>query len=132
MAPRGRARLEKPVARLRRADRLTRRALQHSEQAQACPADADGGQMMGISARRAAAAIVIAVVLISGAVFATATIERDSAVHSSDQQAAGHALLAAMLDEDTGARGYFETREVRFLAPWYRGRQEFATALAGE
>jgi diguanylate cyclase (GGDEF)-like protein len=34
-----------------------------------------------------------------------------------------------MLDQQTGARGYFETGESAFLAPWYEGRRQFASAL---
>jgi diguanylate cyclase (GGDEF)-like protein len=86
--------------------------------------------MTGLPLRRLAALITVPVVLIACAVFATATIERDSALHASRQQAAGQRLLAAMLDEETGSRGYFETRDARFLAPWYRGQADFAAALS--
>ena len=86
--------------------------------------------MTGFSARRVAALIAVPVVLIACAVFATARIERDSALHSGSQEEAGQRLQTAMLDQETGARGYFETRELRFLQPWYRGEKEFAAALA--
>ncbi len=86
--------------------------------------------MMGISGRRVAALIAVSVALVASAVFATATIERDSALHSSRQQEAGQRLLTAMLDQETGARGYFETRQASFLAPFYQGRGQFAAALA--
>ena len=39
-------------------------------------------------------------------------------------------MLTAMLDMETGARGYFETGQLRFLQPWYQGRQEFTAELA--
>jgi diguanylate cyclase (GGDEF)-like protein len=86
--------------------------------------------MTGFSARRVAALIAIPVVLIACAVFATATIERASALHSGTQADAGHRLLTAMLDQETGSRGYFETRETSFLEPWYEGQAEFTAALA--
>ena len=86
--------------------------------------------MTGLSARRVAMLFAIPVVLIAGAGFATATLERDSALHSSRQQSAGQRLLTAMLDQETGARGYFETRRTSFLQPWYQGRQDFTQALA--
>jgi diguanylate cyclase (GGDEF)-like protein len=86
--------------------------------------------MTGLTVRRVAALIAVAVVLIACAVFATATIERDSALHAYQQQVAGQRLLTAMLDEETGARGYFGTREERFLTPWYQGQTAFAAALA--
>jgi diguanylate cyclase (GGDEF)-like protein len=86
--------------------------------------------MPGLSPRRIAVLIAIPVVLIACAVFATATFERNSALHASKQQDAAQRLLTGMLDQETGARGYFETRELRFLQPWYLGRSHFITALA--
>jgi diguanylate cyclase (GGDEF)-like protein len=86
--------------------------------------------MTGISARRVAALIAIPVLLIACAVFATATIERNSALRAGTQEEAGQRLLTAMLDQETGARGYLVTRQERFLAPWYRGQAELAAALA--
>ncbi len=86
--------------------------------------------MTGLPLRRLAALIAVPVVVIACAVFVTATIERDSALHAYQQQAAGQRLLVAMLDEETGSRGYFETRQVRFLVPWYQGQADFAAALS--
>ena len=86
--------------------------------------------MTNLSGRRLAALIAVPVALIACAVFATATIERDSALHASSQQAAGQRLLTAMLDEETGSRGDFETRQARFLEPWYQGQADFAAARA--
>jgi len=77
--------------------------------------------MTGLSTRQMAAVIAVPVVLIACAVFATATIEGRSAVHAAQQQAAGQRLLTAMLDQETGARGYFQTGELRFLAPYWSG-----------
>lgn len=39
-------------------------------------------------------------------------------------------LLTAMLDEETGARGYFVTGRRAFLAPWYGGEASFGGAVA--
>ncbi len=86
--------------------------------------------MPGLSPRRIAVLIAIPVVLIACAVFATATFERNSALHASKQQDAAQRLLTGMLDQETGSRGYFETQDLRFLQPWYAGRSEFLTALA--
>jgi diguanylate cyclase (GGDEF)-like protein len=86
--------------------------------------------MPGLSPRRIAVLIAIPVVLIACAVFATATFERNSALHASKQQDAAQRLLTGMLDQETGARGYFETQDLRFLQPWYLGRSEFLAALA--
>jgi diguanylate cyclase (GGDEF)-like protein len=98
--------------------------------AQAKKRDADVVLMPGLSPRRIAVLIAIPVVLIACAVFATATFERNSALHASKQQDAAQRLLTGMLDQETGARGYFETRELRFLQPWYLGRSHFLAALA--
>ncbi len=34
-----------------------------------------------------------------------------------------------MLDQETGARGFFQTGRSVFLQPWYKGRSEFLSAL---
>jgi diguanylate cyclase (GGDEF)-like protein len=86
--------------------------------------------MSGLPARRIAVLIAIPVLLIGCAVFATASIERNSALDSSRKEVNGQRLLTAMLDEETGVRGYFETRRPSFLAPFALGRADFASALA--
>jgi diguanylate cyclase (GGDEF)-like protein len=86
--------------------------------------------MASTSARRVAASIAISVVLLACAVFAAGNIERDSAIHAGQQQQASQLLLTSMLDQETGARGYFETRRAVFLAPWYAGTAGFTAALA--
>ena len=86
--------------------------------------------MAGISVRRMSALAALAVALIAAAVFVAAQIERDSALHASHQAEASQQLLTAMLDQETGARGYFETGHQRFLSPWYSGSADFAAALA--
>ncbi|HET9103221.1 MAG TPA: diguanylate cyclase [Solirubrobacteraceae bacterium] len=85
---------------------------------------------MGLSLRRFAAIIVVPVVLIAIAVFTTATLQRDGALDAAHRQATSQQLLTTMLDEETGARGYFETRDSRFLDPFYTGEFAFARALA--
>ncbi len=86
--------------------------------------------MTGLSTRQMAAVIAVPVVLIACAVFATATIESQGALHAAERQSAGQRLLTAMLDQETGARGYFQTRDERFLAPYRAGQTAFASALA--
>ena len=78
--------------------------------------------MTGLPARLMAAIIAVPVILIACAVFATASIESDSALHAAEQQTAGQALLTAMLDQETGARGYFQTGDLRFLQPYWSGQ----------
>lgn len=88
--------------------------------------------MAGLSLRHMAGLIATPVVLIACAVFATATIERQSALHAAREQEQAQRLLTGMLDQETGARGYFETGRRPFLSPWYRGQAEFAQAFASE
>jgi diguanylate cyclase (GGDEF)-like protein len=73
--------------------------------------------------------MAIPVVLIACAVLATATIERQSALHAGQQQNAAQRLLTGMLDQETGARGFLETAEPAFLQPWYQGRTAFLRTL---
>ncbi|MDQ6836081.1 MAG: diguanylate cyclase [Actinomycetota bacterium] len=88
--------------------------------------------MTGLSLRRAAALIAVPVALIACGVFATAAFERGSAQHAGQQEQAGQTLLTGMLDQETGARGFFQTGQTRFLAPFSAGRTEFLAALARE
>jgi diguanylate cyclase (GGDEF)-like protein len=90
---------------------------------------ADVVVMTELSLRRALLMMGIPVILIACAVFTTATIERHSALHAGQQQQAAQNLLTGMLDQETGARGFFETAEPTFLRPWSRGRTEFLDAL---
>jgi diguanylate cyclase (GGDEF)-like protein len=77
-----------------------------------------------------AALILVAVLLIGATVFVGATIARDSAVHAADQQNASEQMLTAMLNQETGARGYFQTRARVFLQPYASGVASFTQALA--
>jgi diguanylate cyclase (GGDEF)-like protein len=86
--------------------------------------------MAGLSPRRVTAVAALAVAMIAAAVFMAARIERDTAIHASQQAEASQRLLTAMLDQETGARGYYETRQTRFLAPWLLGTSNFVSALA--
>jgi diguanylate cyclase (GGDEF)-like protein len=82
------------------------------------------------SFRRITLILILPVVLIAGAVLATAEVQRHTAVVASSRQVASQQLLTAMLDEETGARGYFQTRESSFLQPWQDGTQAFASSLS--
>jgi diguanylate cyclase (GGDEF)-like protein len=93
--------------------------------------------MTSLFHRRALWVLLLPVLLLAGAVYATATVERHDAEHSSAQRDAAQGMLTAMLDQETGARGYFQTRDPEFLEPWYEGAADFAreaalsTSLAG-
>jgi CHASE3 domain sensor protein len=75
------------------------------------------------------AIVVVQVLLLSGAVFLATRVERNAAVHAGHQAEESGRMLTAMLDQETGARGYFETRDARFLQPWLSGTSNFALAL---
>jgi diguanylate cyclase (GGDEF)-like protein len=82
------------------------------------------------SSRRVGLLLAIPVALIAGAVFATANVQRNAALHSADQQVASQGLLTAMLDQETGARGFFQTGQRAFLQPWTQGTRAFGSNLA--
>jgi diguanylate cyclase (GGDEF)-like protein len=77
-----------------------------------------------------AVVIVVAVLVIGGTVFAAATLARHNAVASADQQSESDLMLTAMLNQETGARGYFQTFDPAFLAPYHAGESSFTSALA--
>jgi diguanylate cyclase (GGDEF)-like protein len=85
---------------------------------------------MSLFSRRALWVLTLPVLLLAGAVFLTASIERKAAEHSSAQLVAAQGMLTALLDQETGARGYFQTRDRGFLEPWYKGAADFRHALA--
>lgn len=86
--------------------------------------------MAVLSLRRIVALVVTTVLLIGGAVFAAATLARSSAEHAAEQKNASEQMLTAMLNQETGARGYFETRARAFLQPLTQGASSFPQALS--
>jgi diguanylate cyclase (GGDEF)-like protein len=68
--------------------------------------------------------------LIGGTVLAAATIARNSAVDAARQQGASELMLTAMLNQETGARGFFQTFDPVFLQPYRAGTAAFAQALS--
>ncbi len=81
--------------------------------------------------RRALWLLAVPVLLLAAAVFATASIERQAAERSSAAVDSAQKMLTAMLDQETGARGFFQTRDRQFLQPWYKGAADFGAALSG-
>ena len=86
--------------------------------------------MAAISFRRIVAVVLLTVLLIGGAVFSAATLATNSAEHAAHQKDASELMLTAMLNQETGARGYFETRARSFLRPFDQGALSFPRALA--
>jgi diguanylate cyclase (GGDEF)-like protein len=74
--------------------------------------------------------ILATMLVVGGAVFAAATIARSSAIDAARQQTASELMLTAMLNQETGARGYFQTFDPVFLEPYRAGASAFTRALA--
>lgn len=74
--------------------------------------------------------ILTAMLLIGGAVFGAATIAHNGAIDAARQQSASELMLTSMLNQETGARGYFQTFDPIFLRPYYAGASAFGQALA--
>jgi diguanylate cyclase (GGDEF)-like protein len=82
-----------------------------------------------VSSRRNAAILALPIILVAGAVFATANVERNAALHGAQVQQASQVLLTAVLDQETGARGFFQTHQQAFLEPWTEGTSSFESSL---
>ncbi|HZK72663.1 MAG TPA: CHASE3 domain-containing protein, partial [Clostridia bacterium] len=83
-----------------------------------------------VSMRRVISVLAAIVVLIAGALYATADIQRNAALLGARQQVAAQGMLTAMLDQETGSRGFVETRQKAFLVPWEAGTSAFTASLA--
>jgi len=92
--------------------------------------NADVVVMTLISLRRIVALVLTSVLLIGGTVFAAATLERNSDLHAANQQSASQLMLTAMINQETGARGYFQTHDTVFLQPYNEGDAAFGQALS--
>jgi diguanylate cyclase (GGDEF)-like protein len=86
--------------------------------------------MAQITVGRMIALILTTMLLVGGAVFGAATIARNSGVDAARQQSASELMLTAMLNQETGARGYFQTFDPVFLQPYHAGTSAFSQALA--
>jgi diguanylate cyclase (GGDEF)-like protein len=86
--------------------------------------------MAVVSLRRLVALVLVAVLLIGGTVFSAAVLARNSAEHAAAQTNTSDLMLTAMLNQETGARGYFETRARTFLQPFAEGSAAFPAALS--
>jgi diguanylate cyclase (GGDEF)-like protein len=82
-----------------------------------------------VSIRRVMFVLAVIVVLIAGALYATATIQRNAAILGAQQQVTAQSALTGMLDQESGSRGFFETRQKAFLGPWQSGTAEYTSSL---
>lgn len=72
----------------------------------------------------------MATLAIGASVWSAAEVQRQTATRAFAEAAAAEAMLIAMLDQETGLRGYLQTGDERFLEPYRKGVQEFELALA--
>ena len=74
--------------------------------------------------------VVAATFAIATAVWSAAEVQRWTAGKALSEASAAEAMLVAMLDQETGLRGYLQTGDERFLEPYERGRRDFELAIA--
>jgi diguanylate cyclase (GGDEF)-like protein len=75
------------------------------------------------------ALLVVAVCAMSASVWLAAESQRSAASSAFDELGAAHDLLTAMLDQETGLRGFALTRQSSFLEPHHEGRRRVEIAL---
>jgi diguanylate cyclase (GGDEF)-like protein len=76
--------------------------------------------------------LVVAILAIAGAVWGVGRIQSSADDSSTRAITAGEQMLIAMLDQETGLRGYINTRDIHFLDPYRKGRTHLETAIANE
>jgi diguanylate cyclase (GGDEF)-like protein len=76
--------------------------------------------------------LVAALVSIAAAVWGVGRIQSSADDSSTRAIAAGQQMLIAMLDQETGLRGFINTQDDRFLQPYIKGRARLETAIADE
>jgi diguanylate cyclase (GGDEF)-like protein len=74
--------------------------------------------------------LVSAIALIAAVVWGTGRIQSSADDYSTRAIAAGERMLIAMLDQETGLRGYINTHRQEFLEPYTRGNADFEKASA--
>src|ERR1039458_9111370 len=84
----------------------------------------------GRSLRRVGVVVCVPVALIAGAVFLTANVQRSAVMLGARQQETSESMLNAILNQETGARGFYESHEQASLQSWDQGTSEFASSLA--
>ncbi len=73
--------------------------------------------------------LALSVLMIGGSVWLIAGQQRDAVIGMQGQLRAASGLLTAMLDQETGLRGYALTGKRAFLEPYQRGQTDFEQAL---
>ncbi len=73
--------------------------------------------------------LAVAVATIAVAVWGVFQTQRSTAERAFDESRAGEQMLTAMLDQQTGLRGFALTRDEEFLVRKVRGQRHYETAL---
>jgi diguanylate cyclase (GGDEF)-like protein len=76
--------------------------------------------------------LIVAILAIAAAVWGVGRIQSSADDSSTRAINAGDQMLIAMLDQETGLRGYINTHQIRFLDPYRRGRTRLESAIASE
>ncbi|NLT07088.1 MAG: diguanylate cyclase [Solirubrobacterales bacterium] len=79
-------------------------------------------------ANRTRVLLAVAVAVVAAAVWTVSAHQRSTADRLFDESRAAAAMLTAMLDQETGLRGYVLTRDRAFLEPFVVGGREFGAA----
>src|SRR5687768_4417246 len=74
--------------------------------------------------------LAVMVVLMVGTVWAASEMQASADDSTERELVANREMIVAMLDQETGLRGYANTGRADFLQPYLDGRQDFETALA--
>jgi len=73
--------------------------------------------------------LAVAVLTIAGSVWLVSQAQRSAADRAYGESAAGQRMLVAMLNQETGFRGFALTRREEFLQPFKEGVRDFERAL---
>ena len=75
--------------------------------------------------------LVAAVAVMAACVWLVGHTQREAALRSFDQAEQAQAMLTAMVDQETGLRGYLLNGRQMFLEPYFAGGRSFKRALGG-
>jgi diguanylate cyclase (GGDEF)-like protein len=73
--------------------------------------------------------VALGVAIVAAAVFAVGERQRRAVDRSFQQSEGVHGMLTAMLDQETGLRGYLQTGDDAFLEPYTTGKEMFGQEL---
>src|SRR4051794_12423131 len=90
--------------------------------------DPGAGRSAGAGVRLPVLLLILGILVSAVAVWAPAADQRSSSERNYDLNRGAQQMLTAMLDQETGLRGYVLTADRRFLEPYRVGRTDVAAA----